>query len=112
MKTRPPRRLFRSRPDRSPPPGPALRPSQEAQLRRIARDGQHQPCILCGGPPMALGIWTPTAVCNRRLGAPSGKQRVAAYTVCERHAAPEHAAAIEAAILADARRDLARPATN
>jgi hypothetical protein len=50
----------------------------ETGLRRIAS----QPCLLCGGPPAAFGVWTPEPAVQDQLGRPDGKARLALYSLC------------------------------
>lgn len=48
----------------------------------LHRAGKGQ-CLLCGRPPVMMGVWVPDAASSRRLGAPPGKIRPVVYALCE-----------------------------
>lgn len=84
---RPPKRLFRHRPDREPS---AARRFREAMLVEILSEhaaevrAGRSPCWLCGGPGTHLGVWWPTARYSHFLGAPPGMTRCALYVLCKK----------------------------
>lgn len=60
--------------------------------RKAARSGLSRApsgrCILCGRPPKAVGVWTPTPEYARRLGGAAGKVTVVPYALCKTHVRP------------------------
>jgi hypothetical protein len=89
---------------------PRLDPS--ALMAELARTGRDR-CVLCGRPPFRLGVWVPTAGYSRSLGAPQGKTRVVAYTLCRRcDGRPGSLKRAEDKILADSAASLSRPDAN
>lgn len=50
------------------------------------------PCIVCGGPPVGIGIFSPTASWVSERGLPN---KPIPYTVCEKHCDLHDTAALD-----------------
>ena len=66
-----PRRLFRDRPAPEPT---ARRPRIAASL---------SPCVVCGGRPVASGVWHADEASSGKMGSPPPRLRTVIYPLCE-----------------------------
>ena len=71
------------------------------------------PCVLCGDKAAWRGLWRPTPECSQVLGAPAGKIRIVAYSLCRGcRALPDANTRAEERMLAEAAAALAMPESN
>jgi hypothetical protein len=71
--------------------------------RRLARSAVAAGCLLCSGPPAAVGVWVPTVTASARLGAAAGRTRPVTYQLCRKCAVrPGATARVEAKLFAEA----------
>lgn len=70
------------------------------KLNEIVKPHPGDHCLICGGPPALIGIFTPEH--PEGWGAPTGKSRFFRYCVCEKcHPKPDTTQRVEKIIRAE-----------
>lgn len=54
-----------------------------ARLMGLIKYTKKSPCLLCGGKPNVIALWTAPDNVRKELGEPEGKNRIIAYTLCK-----------------------------